>query len=191
MVSAGAGTTRIERFLAHLDTIAGGLEPSFLPVASTRAGQKGLTVLSYAGLPEPGMLTAVTYGISRGEHEQWVHGKPELCLSLRSTNDLWARALGYIAEQARGACPFSYGDILNLGEPICGESAMTAFMVFAPPLLPTEAFRSIAVGSRLPINIAGAYPIHPSECKYIRRNGLDAFWDLDWDPFDATRPPAA
>jgi hypothetical protein len=48
----------------------------------------------------------------------------------------------------------------------------------------------IDVGEALPINIQGLYPIHEEERQWIWANGLEAFWRLDWDPYDVARPSA-
>jgi len=40
------------------------------------------------------------------------------------------------------------------------------------------------------IHITGIYPIHEAERQYITDHGLEAFWALDWDLYDTTRPPA-
>jgi hypothetical protein len=186
----GSGRTRVERFLAHLDGLTGGTEPRFLPVASTTVGLPGLTVMGYLGLPEPGMFTAVTYGVSLVSHEEWRLGKPELTITVASDDEAWGLAVGVLAEQLRGSCPFCYGDTINFGERITPESQMTAFVVFAPASLAHEDYSGIDVGDSLPINIAGCYPIHDSERQYIRENGLKAFWNLQWDPYDVRRSPA-
>jgi hypothetical protein len=74
-------------------------------------------------------------------------------------------------------------------------AAMTGFVVFAPAISLQESFLGIDVspdgheGHDL-IDIAGCYPIHEAERRFIRENGLDAFWKLEWDCFDVTRPPA-
>jgi hypothetical protein len=68
---------------------------------------------------------------------------------------------------------------------------MTAFVIFAPAVLPPEAYLGIDVGDPLPVNISGCYPIHESERAFIREHGLEAFWKLDWDPYDVRRPPVA
>ena len=33
------------------------------------------------------------------------------------------------------------------------------------------------------------YPTHASERAFIAQYGLEAFWKLDWDPYDVARPP--
>jgi Suppressor of fused protein (SUFU) len=68
---------------------------------------------------------------------------------------------------------------------------MTAFAIFAPTVLARPDYTGIDVGDSLPVNIAGLYPIHETERRYIHAHGLKAFWDLDWDPSDTNRPPAA
>jgi hypothetical protein len=136
------------------------------------------------------MLTAVTYGVSLAHHDEWRLGKPELTMTVASSDDRWGQAVGFIAEQLRGTCPFAYGDTINFGEQIAPESQMTAFVIFAPATLPREGYLSIDVGDALPVNIAGCYPIHDSERQYVHEHGLKAFWDLDWDPYDVRRSPA-
>lgn len=188
--AAGGGGTRVERFLAHLDALTGGTEPRFVPVASTKAGLPGVTVMQWRGLPEPGMSTAVTYGVSLASHEEWRLGKPELSISVASDDEAWGLAVGVLAEQLRASCPFCYGDTINFGERIAAESQMTAFVVFAPATLAREDYSGIDVGDPLPVNIAGCYPIHDIERQYIHEHGLRAFWDLEWDPYDVRRSPA-
>ncbi|MGW4698890.1 hypothetical protein [Streptomyces sp. NPDC004285] len=45
---------------------------------------------------------------------------------MNSTNVIWAHAVGFLAEQLRGTCPFSYGSTIDFGERIVPESEMTA-----------------------------------------------------------------
>ncbi|GIG63385.1 hypothetical protein Lfu02_77570 [Longispora fulva] len=186
--------TRVEKYLAHLDRMTGGAEPRFLPVPSTKNGLENVTVMAYPGLPE-GLLTAVTYGLSLAEHPEWRHGTPELCISVSSSDELWARAIGHLAEGLRGSCPFAYGDTVGFGGPISPESAMTAFVVAAPAVMDRTDYAGIDVSApghegHDVINIAGMYPIHEIERKFIREHGPQAFWEIEWDPCNVTRPPA-
>ena len=184
------GGSRAERFLAHLDRVSGGLEPRFTRVSSTKPGLHGVTVMAYEGVPESGMLTAITYGLSLAEHPEWRAGKPELAIAVRSADLAWGHVIGHLAETLRGECPFSYGDTINLGEPVVPESGLDAFVVFAPAVLGREDYVGIDVGDTLPVSLQGMYPIHQSERAYIHEHGLEAFWNTDWDPYDVTRRPA-
>ena len=147
----------------------------------------GVTVIVYEDLPEPGMVTGVTYGVGLASNPAWRLGKPELCISVRCSDLSWPLAVGHIAETQRGTNPFRYGDTISFGETIAPASPMTAFAIFAPAVLERSDYAGIDVGGSLPVNIA----IHETERRYIHAHGLKAFWDLDWDPYDTNRPPAA
>jgi hypothetical protein len=180
--------SRAERYVAHLDTLTGGAEPRLQPIPSTHDGLDDVIAFVYADEPEPRYLTGVTYGLSLADHADWHGVKPELWISVRSDDPVWALAIGYLAEQLRGACPFVYGDTIDFGQPIAPESAMTAFAVSAPAALDAHQYTLIDIGGA-PISIAGCYPVHDTERKYIREHGIDAFWQLDWDLYDVRRPP--
>ena len=139
--------TSAERFLAHLDGLSGGAESRFLPVTSTKPGLPRVMVMQYQGLPESGMSTSVTYGLSLADHPEWQAGRPELTITVASEDDSWGLAVGFLAEQLRGNCPFCYGDTINFGEQIVPESQMTAFVVFAPATLAAEDYAGIDVGT--------------------------------------------
>jgi hypothetical protein len=186
-------TSRAERFLTHLDALSGGVEPRFLAVPSTHDDLKDVTVVAYPNLPED-LQTSFTYGVSLADHEAWTSGRPELCLSVRSSDDGWPEALGVMAESLRGQCPFRYGDLIRFDTPIAPDSKMTAFLVFASTVLDPESARA-EVGppgqeDSDVIHLYGIYPIHDSEAEYIGTEGLESFWRLEWDRYDVTRPPA-
>jgi Suppressor of fused protein (SUFU) len=180
----------VDRYSNHLDMLAAGQERSiFMPIGSTTPGLPPVASIVYRDLPEPGMLTSFTYGLSLASHPNWVYGRPELCISVNSDDLRWATAMALLAERMRGDCPFSYGDIIGFGETISEESPMTDFVVFAPAAIDPDGW-TVDMGEELPIHIAGLYPIHASERRFIRDNGLEAFWHLaDWDPYDVRREP--
>jgi hypothetical protein len=185
--------SRVEKYLAHLDELSGGVEPRFHHITTSREKQTAVTVMIYKNLPAD-LTTGLTYGLSLATHPEWKLGSPELCISVRSTDPSWVMAVGCMAEQLRGDCPFCYGDTINFGEPIAERSEMTAFVVFAPSVLDKEGRR---VDVSAPgheghdiINIAGMYPIHEVERQYIQANGLEAFWNTDWDMYDVRRKPS-
>jgi hypothetical protein len=182
--------SRAERYLAHLDKLSGGISPTFAHVDSTKPALKGVTVITYANLPND-QNTTLTYGLSLAEHPDWSHVRPELCLSVRSSDDRWPEAVGLLAEGMRGECPFRYGDVIDFGEPIAPDSKCSAFVVFAPAVLdPADCRIEVSDDGADVIVLTGLYPIHAAEQQFISANGLEAFWKLDWDPFDVKRPPA-
>ncbi len=182
-------TTRVERFLAHLDDFSGGVEPKFWPIESTAPGHHGVTAIGYRNMPEDGLLLGFTYGLSLTRQEAWSHGRPELSISVKSEDPAWVLAIAYLAEQLRHDCPFSYGDTINFGESISPESRLDGFVVFAPLALDREQAH-VDVGDDLPVVVVGMYPTYAVEREFIAEHGLEAFWKLDWDPYDVTRPPA-
>jgi hypothetical protein len=180
----------VERYLAHLDRLVPEQEPRFLPIESSSPALKGIIAVTYPDLPEPGFLTAFTYGLSLAQHPEWREGKPELCLSVRSRDERWARAAAFVADRLRGLSLFAYGETIGFGERISPDTQMSAFVVFAPAVLDRTDFLKIDVGDALPINLQGLYPIHETERQWIKRHGLEAFCQLDWDPYDVGRPVA-
>jgi suppressor of fused protein SUFU len=185
--------SRVEKYLANLDRLSGGVEPRFLPLDSTHDGLKGITVIYYENLPD-GLSTAFTYGLSLAEHPDWIHGRPELCISVQSDDDRWGLAVGLIAERLRGSCPFSYGNTIRFGQPVTPESELTAFVVFAPSILERDDLQTDVSapgheGHDI-IHLMGMYPIHATEQQFISEHGLEAFWKCEWDMYDTTRPPA-
>ena len=182
-------STRVEKFLAHLDRMSGGVEPKFWPVESTSPGHEGVTAIGYTNMPEEGLLLGVTYGLSLARQEEWRLGRPELSVSVRSNDPAWVLAIAYLAEQLRHDCPFRYGDNINFGEPIAAGSGLDGFVVFAPVAFGPDDAR-VDVGDDVPIQIAGMYPTYAVEREFIAEKGLEVFWALEWDPYDVARPPA-
>lgn len=141
-------------------------------------------------MPEPGYITGVTYGLSEVEHEEWKLARPELIISVQSTDVAWPLAVAEMANQLRGKCPFCYGDLINFGEAVSPESEMSAFFVFAPAILERGDFLDIDVGGPRPVSIAGMYPIHDSERSLFGEIGLEAFWHYaGFDMYDVRRKP--
>src|SRR5262245_42206572 len=104
--------TRVERYLAHLDRMSGGREPAFFPVGSPGT-VPNVTSIVYRDLPETGLLTSLTYGLSLADHPEWKRGRPELCISIRSDDETWGLAIAHLASALAGECPFRYGDTID------------------------------------------------------------------------------
>jgi Suppressor of fused protein (SUFU) len=169
--------------------MSGGAEPQFWPIESTAPGHKGVTAIGYRDMPESGLLLGVTYGLSLARQEPWRVGRPELSISVRSDDPAWVLAIACLAEQLRHDCPFTYGNTINFGEPVAVGSSLDGFVVFGPLAFDPDDAR-VDVGDDLPIVIVGMYPTYAIEREFIAENGLEAFWKLEWDPYDVARPPA-
>jgi len=167
--------TPVERYLEHLDNIFQ-TEPEFYKNDSLTEGISGVTSIVYRDIPEQGFITALTYGLSLVKHRDWKYGRPELCISVESSNIDWGQVLGFLANKLRGDCPFSYGQTINFREQISDDSEMDAFFVFAPSTLDKGDYSDIDIGTDYKINIAGLYPMYSDELEVYEKIGLEAFW---------------
>jgi hypothetical protein len=178
---------RFSRFLGHLDSLFEA-EPEFFPFESKLPQAPKIVCMVYRDIPEVGSITGVTYGLSEVHHPDWRLGRPELTITVDSTDSAWPLAMGEVANNLRGQCAFCYGDVINFGEKISNESDMSAFVIFAPSIFERESFLNIDVGSDLTINIAGLYPLYSSERDVIRQFGFERFWHhRNFDPYEVTR----
>jgi hypothetical protein len=169
------GNTPIEKYMEYLDEIFQ-VEPQFFMNESEIDGLQGVTSIVYENIPEKGMVTGVTYGLSLVEHEDWKFGRPELMITVDSKDIAWGQVIGFLANRLRGDCPFSYSNTINFRERISDESEMDAFLIFAPSILDKEDFLGIDIGTDYKINLAGIYPIYSSEMGLISEWGLEKFW---------------
>ncbi len=171
-------------YMDHLDGIFE-MEPEFYDSSEEKMG---VTSIIYRDIPEDGMITGITYGLSLVEHQDWTKGKPEMIITVKSTDPSWAMAAGYIANSLKGNCPFTYGNTINFNGPISEESEMDAFLIFAPAILDQDAYLNINVNDELPIHLAGLYPIYSTEMNLIDEWGLEKFWHHpDFDMYDVHR----
>jgi len=167
--------TPIEKYLEHLDNIFQ-VEPEFFTEKSLNENYPGVTNIVYRDIPEKGMITALTYGISLIKHEDWKLGRPELCISVESTDISWGQVAGFIGNYLRGKSNFCYGQTINFREKVSDESEMDAFLIFAPSILDKEDYLGINIGLDYKINIAGLIPIYSSEIDKYDEIGLEKFW---------------
>lgn len=144
-------------------------------------------VFYYHDLPVDGTLTAITYGLSEGNHADWHNGKCELMVSLKTKDESWGLAAAFFAGQFRDEKPFTYGSLFTLDEPISAESAMSGFLVFAPSFL--EQHQTTLVMPDYNIFLKGLYPIYPQEIEVYHNIGLEAFWHhANFDMYNVNRP---
>ena len=180
---------RCAKFLERLDAIFK-VEPEFFPLESKLAGAPNLACMVYRDIPEANHITGVTFGLSEVDLPAWRSSRPELIISVQSTDAAWPLAVAEMANQLRGHCPFGYGDVIDYGRPISEESEMSGFLVFTPAILSPHAALDIDVGAERPINIAGMYPIYASEGALLAEMGLQKFWEHpNLDRYDVHRAP--
>ena len=175
----------VDQYLEHVAGIAGGDGKFF------RCGGDSdlpIIVAAYDAVPEPGCLTAFTFGLSSATHPEWINSRPELVISVNSTDYAWALAMGEMVNRGRSEHLFSYGSILNFGQPVSDESAMSAFLVFACDILEDEDI-TVSLNDRI-VHISQIYPIYTEEISLIKKIGAEKFFSgLDIDFFDIRRPP--
>ena len=180
---------RLSKFLEHLDAIFKA-EPEFFPFESKIPGAPNLACMVYRDIPEADHVTGVTYGLSEVVHPGWRSARPELIISVQSTDSAWPLAVAQMANQLRGACPFGYGDVIDFGKNISEESEMSGFLVFTPAILAPNTALGIDVGAEQPVNLSGMYPIYESEHAVLAEMGLERFWnDPNFDRYDVHRAP--
>lgn len=183
--------TPTEKYLQHLDDIFQ-QEPEFYSHKSALEGVPDVTAIVYRDVPEKGYITAFTYGLSLVKHPDWELGRPELCISVASSDLNWGLVAGYIANQLRGECPFAYGETINFGQPITADSAMDAFFIFAPSTITAGDYLNVDIGLDYNINIAGLYPMYATELGLYEKTGLEGFWNHPgYDNYSISRAPIA
>ncbi len=177
-----------ELFLGHLNHVVGRPEDKILEVDSSDPAMSPVYVFVYRNWPEPGLFTGFTLGLSAANHPDWILGKSELMICIESDDEAWMYAIGYMAEKLRGKHPFSYGNTINFGGCVSDESALDAFLIFAPPFLTKDQMAVKLMNCTC--YITGMYPLYASELPLYEELGLKKFWHLPgWDLFDVYRNP--
>ena len=133
-------------------------------------------VFFFENLPE-NALTAITFGLSDAEREEWKYGKPELIVTLDTKDKSWGLAAAYFASYYWGVSNFCYGEVFTMPERISSDSDMNGYFIFAPSFLNQEQ-ATIKISDRT-IHLAGLYPIYKEEKKLYYEIGLEKFWHLD------------
>jgi hypothetical protein len=150
-------------------------------------GRPRILVYYFANFPEAGMLTAITCGLSNASHPDWKFGKPELMVTLDTTDYQWGKAAAYFALAHYGDKAFSYGESFKLDFPMAGDSTMNAAFLYKPSFLDAEQAKFV-LQDRV-VHLAGMYPMYDEEVKVFETIGLEAFWNAPgFDYYNARRP---
>jgi hypothetical protein len=167
------------------------LEARFGTVTEIRkigaVGKPVVHVLYFAHTPKRGLMTAVTCGLSNTRHPHWNETKPELVITMNSPNLGWGLGAAWVGSLFFDEKRFHYGDLFKLDDPISEESAMNAFLLFAPSF--PKAKEPFLLPDRT-IHLVGIYPLHSDEVDVYREIGLEKFWKHpDFDSYDPKREP--
>ena len=178
--------TDAEIFVAHLRSIFGDADV----IHSAEAADNGVpvSVFVYQDIPEPGLITGVTYGLSLVNFPAWKFSRPEMIVTANSTDIDWPLAAATFAASFRGQKAFQYGDIFTTDVPLAADTRMNGFLVFAQSLLSDEEV-SVQLGT-YKVHFSQFYPIYKEEVDVYERLGLEAFWKhKDFELYDIHRSP--
>lgn len=177
---------KIEIYLKHIEEICG--EGGKFFKISDPGENPPITVVSYPGVPESGCTTAFSFGLSSVAYPEWVNSRPELVISVNSLDSAWPIAMGEIIRNGRGRCAFSYGMILDFGQPIAEDSKISCFLVYACTVL-HDSDLAVQLPDRR-IHLSQVYPVYKSETSAILEVGAEGFVTaLGIDLFDVQRRP--
>jgi hypothetical protein len=175
-----------EIFLSHLETIFG--EASAIHQAQPADGRTPVSVFVYKNIPETGMITGVTYGLSLYPYPDWKAARPEMIVSVNSLDIGWPCAAATFAADFRGKRRFSYGDVFMTDVPLNSDTAMDGFLIFAQSILDPEV-QAVRTND-YKIHFSQFYPIYRSELGIYERIGLERFWKHPgFDMYDIKRKP--
>ena len=186
-----------DRLTAYLERLASitGVQPSIhhlLPI-DRRSGD--VLALAYMGVPGRGYVTGLTYGLSGSVDPDRALGGRELSITIRSKDIEWAMIPARMVASLRGKHPFNRGQALGYAGRFTEDSMMSSILLAEPAMKNLSKPIDLALNGRKSngsdlVEILGVYPIYSSERDFVYASGFDAFWSLEWDRFDPSRPPA-
>lgn len=177
----------VEKYLDHLHKIYK-VEPKFFKY-SDDGDFPPLHLLTYEDIPEFGMMTGFTSGVSLVLPPGGGNVRKELMISVLSNDPSWALAVADIGYQHRRTWKFEAGDTVNHHGKISDESEMSSFLVWHQGVI-REDHEIICLPDWHTI-IMGLYPIHDDERELIAEYGPEWLFDLVEDPCDVTRKSVA
>jgi hypothetical protein len=175
-------------YFEAVDALAGGIGTRY--EVSEPKEVSPVLVAIYSDVPETGHTTSFTFGLSSADHPEWVQGRPELIVSVKSLDHSWGLCIGDIVRNHRSKDLFSQGTMLHFRQRIADDSRMTSFLVYACTLL-DQTDQRIVLPDRV-VGLSQAYPIYEEEAELVKRMGVRSFfWDLGVDFYDVTRRSTA
>jgi hypothetical protein len=175
-----------ELFIDHLQSVFG--EEDAIYKADASDGGAPVSVFVYSDVPEEGMITGVTYGLSLCPFPAWEFSRPEMIVAVESLDLAWPCAAATFAALFRGKKTFQYGDVFTTDYPLAPDTKMDGFLVFAQSILDDE-FVSVQLND-YKVHFSQFYPIHRKELPVYEKIGLEAFWKhKGFDMYDVARTP--
>lgn len=175
-----------ELFIDHLQSVFG--KEDAIHKVEAKDGGPSIAVFVYKDIPEEGMITGVTYGLSACAFPAWTMARAEMIVSVESLDVNWPLAAGTFAALFRGEKSFSYGDVFTTDIPLASDTQMDGFLIFAQSILEPE-FVSLQVND-YKIHFSQFYPIYKQELAIYGKIGLEAFWKHPgFDMYNVKRKP--
>ncbi|WP_035850558.1 suppressor of fused domain protein [Kitasatospora azatica] len=185
---------RLARYLARLTELTGG-EPTVQEVAAPGAEQGRVLAVSFADTPEPGCLTAFSYGLSLADRSDPDSAGRELVLTGRTDDPGWATVPATVVAALRGRCPFDHGQAIGSARRLVPSTDLNSLVVAEPVIGGgSESIRldlsDPDTAQADPVEILGVYPVFDYEREYVTEHGFEALWSFDWDRLDLRRARA-
>jgi len=176
-----------EKYLDHLKKIFK-VEPKYFKY-SEDGEYPPFHLLTYDDIPEFGLRTGITSGVSFVPPIDGGNIRKELLICVQSNDPSWHLAMADIGYQHRETWKFEPGDVINHHGKISDESEMTSFLVWYQGVI-REDHETVCL-SEWHTTIMGLFPIHDDERILIAKHGTDWFFELVEDPCDVARPSVA
>ena len=116
-----------EIFLKHLDEVLGPAE--VIRKHDCPRGGVPVWVFTYRDIPDAGMITGVTYGLSAYPHREWTVCRPEMIISIETEDQMWAWVAAYFCAEFRGEKRFRYGDVFTTADPLASDTKMDGVLI--------------------------------------------------------------
>ena len=164
--------TSLESFITHFHEIFR-LNPLIYTHETKRGSETAATSIVYENIPGEGMITGLSFGLSESDYADWDLERPELMITVRSTEMAWGLLPGFLANELRGKHSFNHGHVIDLETTIANDSEMSAFFIFAPHIALDDKLTAIDIGEKYKIYMAGLCPIYKEEIEVFRQIGLE------------------
>ena len=175
-----------ELFVEHLQSVFG--QEDTIQKVDAPDGSPPVAVFVYKNIPDVGMITGVTYGLSLCPLPKWKLSRPEMIVTVQSLDLGWPCAAAVFAADFRGKKPFCYGDVFTTDCPLAADTQMDGFLIFAQSILSEEYVAVQLNGYK--VHFSQFYPIYKEELAVYEKIGLEAFWKHEgFDMYDVAWKP--